>query len=147
VPAWIEYSLPKYNIWIIKILIKYLIMVLYVIWNYNFSWNIRVVAIRLYSVQSFTNWLYSSALREPVTKIDNHDNGFWSGVLIATLTFSILVEAFNATHTLTATATGFILGGVSYSIANLILERKSKPKKSKMLASSSLEYNENSYLA
>jgi len=109
--------------------------------------NIRVIAIRLYSVQSFTNWLYSSALREPVTKIDNHDNGFWSGVLIATLTFSILVEAFNATHTLTATATGFILGGVSYSIANLILERKSKPKKSKMLASSSVEYNENSYLA
>src|SRR6476660_8454395 len=72
---------------------------------------------------------------------------FGSGVLIATLTFSILVEAFNVTHTLAATATGFILGGVSYGIANLILERKSKPKKSKMLASSSLEYNENSYLA
>jgi ZIP family zinc transporter len=56
---------------------------------------------------------------------------FGSGVLIATLTFSILVEAFNVTHTLTATATGFILGGVSYSIANLILERKSKSKASK----------------
>lgn len=56
---------------------------------------------------------------------------FGSGVLIATLTFSILVEAFNVTHTLTATATGFILGGVSYSIANLILGRKSKSKASK----------------
>jgi hypothetical protein len=146
VPAWIEYSLTKYNIWIIKILIKYLIMVLYVIWNYNLS-NIRVVAIRLYSVQSFTNWLYSSALCEPVTKIDNHDNGFWSGVLIATLTFSILVEAFNVTHTLTATATGFILGGVSYSIANLILERKSKPKKSKNACFVEFGVYENSYLA
>src|SRR6476660_6623705 len=56
---------------------------------------------------------------------------FGSGVLIATLTFSILVEAFNVTHTLAATATGFILGGVSYGIANLILERKSKSKTSK----------------
>ena len=56
---------------------------------------------------------------------------FGSGVLIATLTFSILVEAFNVTHTLPATATGFILGGVSYIIANLILERKSKSKTSK----------------
>lgn len=53
---------------------------------------------------------------------------FGSGVLIATLTFSILMEAFSVTHTLSATATGFILGGVSYSIANLILERKSKSK-------------------
>ena len=55
---------------------------------------------------------------------------FGSGVLIATLTFSILVEAFNVTHTLAATATGFILGGVSYGIANLI-KRKSKSKTSK----------------
>jgi ZIP family zinc transporter len=53
---------------------------------------------------------------------------FGSGVLIATLTFSILVEAFSVTHTLTATAPRFIFGGVSYSIANLILERKSKSK-------------------
>jgi ZIP family zinc transporter len=55
---------------------------------------------------------------------------FGSGVLIATLTFSILVEAFSITHTLPATAAGFILGGVSYSLANLILERKSKSKTS-----------------
>ncbi|HEY7081199.1 MAG TPA: ZIP family metal transporter [Nitrososphaeraceae archaeon] len=56
---------------------------------------------------------------------------FGSGVLIATLTFSILVEAFNVTHSLSATATGFVLGGVSYGIANSILQRKSKPKVSK----------------
>jgi len=56
---------------------------------------------------------------------------FGSGVLIATLTFSILVEAFNVTHTLPATVVGFILGGVSYAIANAVLERKSKPKTSK----------------
>jgi zinc transporter, ZIP family len=55
---------------------------------------------------------------------------FGSGVLIATLTFSILVEAFSVTHTLPATATGFILGGVSYSIANLILEKKSQSEAS-----------------
>lgn len=53
---------------------------------------------------------------------------FGSGVLVATLTFSILVEAFSVTHTIPATATGFILGGLSFSIANLILERKSKSK-------------------
>src|SRR5215813_3666425 len=53
---------------------------------------------------------------------------FGSGVLIATLTFSILVEAFNVTHTLPATLVGFILGGVSYGFANAILERKSKTK-------------------
>jgi len=53
---------------------------------------------------------------------------FGSGVLIATLTFSILVEAFNVTHTLPATLVGFILGGVSYGFANAILDRKSKTK-------------------
>jgi zinc transporter, ZIP family len=53
---------------------------------------------------------------------------FGSGVLIATLCFSILPEAFSHTHTLHATAIGFILGGLSYMIANAVLERKSKPK-------------------
>lgn len=56
---------------------------------------------------------------------------FGSGVLIATLTFSILVEAFEVTHTLPATLFGLILGGISYAIANAILERKSKSKSSK----------------
>lgn len=56
---------------------------------------------------------------------------FGSGVLIATLSFSILVDAFQVTHTLPATLVGFILGGISYGIANAILERKSKSKSSK----------------
>jgi ZIP family zinc transporter len=51
---------------------------------------------------------------------------FGSGVLIATLCFSVFPEAFSYTHELTATATGFILGGLSYIIANSLLERKSK---------------------
>jgi zinc transporter, ZIP family len=53
---------------------------------------------------------------------------FGSGVLIATLTFSILVEAFSVTHTLPATVTGFILGGISFSLADYILKRKSVSK-------------------
>jgi ZIP family zinc transporter len=56
---------------------------------------------------------------------------FGSGVLIATLTFSILVEAFNVTGNLYATVVGFILGGVSFGIANAILVKKSKTKSSK----------------
>src|SRR6476660_6958698 len=56
---------------------------------------------------------------------------FGSGVLIATLTFSILVEAFEVTHTLPATIIGFLLGGISYGVANAILEKKSKTKSSK----------------
>lgn len=53
---------------------------------------------------------------------------FGSGVLIATLTFSILVEAFSVTHTLPATVTGFILGGISFSLADYFLKRKSVSK-------------------
>jgi len=53
---------------------------------------------------------------------------FGSGVLIATLCFSILPEAVSYTHTLDATIIGFILGGISYIIANTVLERKSKAK-------------------
>jgi zinc transporter, ZIP family len=56
---------------------------------------------------------------------------FGCGVLIDTLTFSILVEASEVTNTLPATATGLFLGGISFSIANLILERKSKRLSSK----------------
>ena len=51
---------------------------------------------------------------------------FGSGVLIATLCFSILPEAFSHTHTLDATIMGFILGGLSYTISNAVLEKKSK---------------------
>jgi zinc transporter, ZIP family len=68
--------------------------------------------------------LYTNLSQKVITTI----MAFGSGVLVATLTFSILVEAFSVTHTISATATGFILGGLSFSIANLILERKSKSK-------------------
>jgi zinc transporter, ZIP family len=40
----------------------------------------------------------------------------------------VLVEAFNLTDTFLPTAIGFILGGVSYAIANALLERKSRTK-------------------
>jgi hypothetical protein len=56
---------------------------------------------------------------------------FGSGVLIATLCFSILPEAVSYTHTLDETIIGFILGGISYIIANTVLERKSKRKHSR----------------
>lgn len=56
---------------------------------------------------------------------------FGSGVLIATLTFSILIEAFTVTHSLLASLIGLVLGGVSYAIANAILEKRSKTKRSK----------------
>ncbi|MGV8106547.1 MAG: ZIP family metal transporter [Nitrososphaerota archaeon] len=71
--------------------------------------------------------LFSNLSQKLITTI----MAFGSGVLIATLTFSILVEAFNVTHTLPVTVLGFILGGISYGIANAILERKSKTKSSK----------------
>ena len=57
---------------------------------------------------------------------------FGSGVLIATLTFSILIEAFTVTHSLPASLIGLVLGGVSYAIANAILEKRSKTKRSKI---------------
>lgn len=74
---------------------------------------------------------------------------FGSGVLIATLTFSIIVEAFNVTHTLSATLIGFILGGLSYGIANAIVDKKSKTRvrKSENLTSKSkvtIDKNSNS---
>jgi ZIP family zinc transporter len=46
-----------------------------------------------------------------------------------------LPEAFSYTQEITATATGFILGGLSYIIANTILERKPKAKTSTNLHS------------
>lgn len=71
--------------------------------------------------------LYANLSQKLITTI----MAFGSGVLIATLAFSILVEAFKVTHTLPATILGFTLGGISYAIANAILEKKSKRKASK----------------
>lgn len=70
--------------------------------------------------------LYVNLFRRVITTI----MAFGSGVLIATLTFSIVVEAFQVTHTLPATVTGFILGGISFCIANYFLKKKSAAKAS-----------------
>ncbi len=51
---------------------------------------------------------------------------FGSGVLVAALTFSLVEEAFNLSQSIPPVVIGFILGGVSYSVANRILDKKSK---------------------
>ena len=53
---------------------------------------------------------------------------FGSGVLVAALTFSLVEEAFSMSQSIPHVVIGFTLGGVSYSIANYILDRKSKSK-------------------
>jgi zinc transporter, ZIP family len=53
---------------------------------------------------------------------------FGSGVLVAALTFSLVEEAFSLSQSIPPVVIGFILGGVSYSVANHILDRKSKSK-------------------
>jgi zinc transporter ZupT len=51
---------------------------------------------------------------------------FGSGVLIAALTFSLVEEAFSLSQSILPVVIGFILGGVSYSVANHILESPSQ---------------------
>ena len=51
---------------------------------------------------------------------------FGSGVLVAALSFSLMEEAFNLSQSIPSVAIGFILGGISYSAANRILDKKSK---------------------
>ena len=51
---------------------------------------------------------------------------FGSGVLLAALTFSLVEEAFNLSQSIPPVVIGFILGGVSYSVANRILDKKSR---------------------
>ncbi len=53
---------------------------------------------------------------------------FGSGVLVAALTFSLVEEAFSLSQSIPPVVIGFILGGLAYSVANYILDRKSKPK-------------------
>lgn len=53
---------------------------------------------------------------------------FGSGVLVVALTFSLVEEAFSLSQLIPPVVIGFILGGVSYSVANHILDRKSKSK-------------------
>jgi zinc transporter, ZIP family len=51
---------------------------------------------------------------------------FGSGVLVAALTFSLVEEAFNLSQSIPPVVIGFVLGGVSYSVANYILDKKSR---------------------
>ena len=53
---------------------------------------------------------------------------FGSGVLVAALTFSLVEEAFTLSQSIPPVVIGFILGGVAYSVANHVLDRKSKSK-------------------
>jgi ZIP family zinc transporter len=50
---------------------------------------------------------------------------FGAGVLIATLTFSLIEEAYNLVNDLWSVVLGFTFGGLSYSAANYILDKKS----------------------
>lgn len=56
---------------------------------------------------------------------------FGAGVLIAALTFSLIEEAYNLVHDVVPVVAGFALGGLSYSIANYVLNRKSGTKNRK----------------
>ncbi|MFL6372933.1 MAG: ZIP family zinc transporter, partial [Nitrososphaera sp.] len=56
---------------------------------------------------------------------------FGAGVLVAALTFSLIEEAYNLVNDLVPVVLGFTFGGLSYSIANYILNRKSGAKNRK----------------
>jgi ZIP family zinc transporter len=55
---------------------------------------------------------------------------FGSGVLVAALTFSLVGEAFSLSQSIPPVVIGFILGGISYSMANRILDKKSAAARS-----------------
>jgi ZIP family zinc transporter len=50
---------------------------------------------------------------------------FGSGVLVSALTFSLIEEAFSLSQSIPAVVIGFILGGISYSVSNRFLDKKS----------------------
>jgi zinc transporter, ZIP family len=56
---------------------------------------------------------------------------FGAGVLIAALTFSLIEEAYDLINDLVPVVSGFTLGGLSYSIANYILNIKSSGTKNR----------------
>jgi zinc transporter, ZIP family len=56
---------------------------------------------------------------------------FGAGVLIAALTFSLIEEAYDLVHDIVPVVTGFGFGGLSYSIANHILNKRSGIKNRK----------------
>jgi ZIP family zinc transporter len=47
---------------------------------------------------------------------------FGSGVLVAALSFSLVEEAFHLTKDALPVIIGFVLGGISYTTANFILQ-------------------------
>jgi ZIP family zinc transporter len=49
---------------------------------------------------------------------------FGAGVLVAALTFSLIKEAYSLVNDLLPVVLGFVLGGVSYSLANHILNKR-----------------------
>jgi zinc transporter, ZIP family len=49
---------------------------------------------------------------------------FGSGVLVASLTFSLTEEAFEMTNDVVPIIIGFVFGGISYTIANYILTER-----------------------
>jgi ZIP family zinc transporter len=51
---------------------------------------------------------------------------FGSGVLVAALAFSLIEEAFSLSESIISVIVGFVLGGLSYTTANYILNRKSR---------------------
>jgi ZIP family zinc transporter len=51
---------------------------------------------------------------------------FGSGVLVAALAFSLMEEAFSMAQSIPPVIVGFSAGGLSYTIANYILNKKSK---------------------
>jgi zinc transporter, ZIP family len=56
---------------------------------------------------------------------------FGAGVLVAALTFSLIEEAYNLVNDLVPVVLGFALGGLSYSIVNHLLNKKSGTKNRK----------------
>jgi ZIP family zinc transporter len=51
---------------------------------------------------------------------------FGSGVLVAALAFSLIEEAFTLSESIISVIIGFVLGGLSYTSANYILNKKSR---------------------
>ena len=49
---------------------------------------------------------------------------FGAGVLVAALTFSLIEAAYSLVNDLLPVVLGFVLGGVSYSLANHILNKR-----------------------
>jgi zinc transporter, ZIP family len=50
--------------------------------------------------------------------------GFGSGVLVASLAFSLIEEAFEMSQSIPSVIIGFISGGLAYTLANYYLDRR-----------------------